>query len=137
MNRPIPFTYVVLLLVLIGSAAWAVADSKSVNFLFEAEWMVDPKLPGGGIIVSRGEGTNGVITVDLPLPPPEVSVDTPIKLTADNVTYMDIKVVDENGVTRHYTSEHIKTVNYRIDLEYEWDNGVTQKYLVENIVEAK
>jgi hypothetical protein len=130
-------TYLVLFFTLIGSAAWALSDSKSVSFLFEAVWKVDANLPGGGVIVSRGEGTNGVITVDLPLPPPTESVDTPIELTAADVTHMDITIEDNEGVTRHYTKDQIETVNYRIDLEYEWDNGVMQKYVVENTVESR
>jgi hypothetical protein len=127
----------VLLITAIATTVWALADSKSVNFLFEAAWEVNTELPGGGIIVSRGEGSNGVITVDLPMPPPTESVDPPIELNKDNVTYMDIHVTDDNGVKRHYTNDHIGTVNYRIELEYQWDNGTKQKYVVINMVEAE
>lgn len=134
MNRLSKIAGILLLLTLIAGAAWALADSKSVNFLFEAAWEVDETLPGGGVIVSRGEGSNGVITVDLPMPPPTEAVDPPIELTSDNVTFMDIKVKDENEVEHHYTSDHIKTVNYNLELEYQWDNGTTQKYVVKNTV---
>ncbi|MFZ1729361.1 MAG: hypothetical protein WBQ23_08585 [Bacteroidota bacterium] len=128
---------VILLLTLIGSVAWALADTKSVNFLFKAVWEVDSSLPGGGVLVSRGEGTNGVVTVELPMPPPSKAVDPPIKLTASDVSYMDITVEDETGATRHYGTEQKESVNYRFELEYEWDNGITQKYLLENTVASK
>jgi hypothetical protein len=128
---------VLALLAVIASTVWALADSKSVNFLFEAAWQADDELPGGGIIVSRGEGSNGVITVDLPMPPPTEPVQPPIELNKDQVTYMDIHVTDDNGVRRHYTNEHIGTVGYRIELEYEWDNGTSQKYVVVNEVDSK
>ncbi|MBE0643421.1 MAG: hypothetical protein IH600_05030 [Bacteroidetes bacterium] len=134
MNRLSKIAGILLLLTLVAGAAWALADSKSVNFLFEAAWEVDETLPGGGVIVSRGEGSNGVITVDLPMPPPTDAVEPPIELNADDVTYMDIKVKDENGVEHHYTEDHIKTVNYNLEFEYEWDNGTTQKYVVKNTV---
>lgn len=136
--RTLRKTAVILLLIAaIASTVWALADSKSVNFLFEAAWEVNTELPGGGIIVSRGEGSNGVITVDLPMPPPTESVDPPIELNKNNVTYMDIHVTDDNGVKRHYTNDHIATVNYRFELEYQWDNGTKQKYVVINMVEAE
>lgn len=125
------------MLAVIASTVWALADSKSVNFLFEAGWEADAELPGGGIIVSRGEGSNGVITVDLPMPPPTEAVTPPIELNKDQVTFMDIHVIDDNGVNRHYTTEHIGTVGYRIELEYQWDNGTTQKYVVVNELEKK
>ncbi|MDT8322871.1 MAG: hypothetical protein RRA94_02080 [Bacteroidota bacterium] len=131
------FSGLVMLLLLLASIAWALADSKSVNILFEAAWEADESLPGGGVIVSRGEGGNGVITVDLPMPPPAEGQSEPIELTADNVTFMDITVEDDEGVSRHYTEEHIKSINYRIEFDYEWDNGVTQAYLVQHTVAAK
>jgi hypothetical protein len=131
------FSGMVMLLLLIASIAWAVADSKSVNILFEAAWEADESLPGGGLIVSRGEGGNGVITVDLPMPPPTEEGGEPIDLTSDEVTFMDITVEDNEGVTRHYTEDHIKTINYRIEFEYEWDNGIAQTYVVSNTVREK
>ncbi len=137
MKQILKISSVLFLLALVATTLWALADSKSVTFLFEPAWEKDAELPGGGVIVSRGEGTNGVISVDLPLPPPSMSSEGPIELGADEVTYMDITVEDEDGVVRHYTDEHIRTVNYRIDLEHEWDNGVIQKYRVINMVEEK
>jgi len=126
------FTGIIALLLVLASIAWALADSKSVNILFDAAWEVDETLPGGGVIVSRGEGGNGVITVDLPMPPPTEQQGEAIELTADQVTFMDITVEDNEGVTRHYTEEHIKSINYRIEFEYEWDNGIAQQYVVQN-----
>ncbi len=126
------FTGIIALLLVLASIAWALADSKSVNILFEAAWEVDETLPGGGVIVSRGEGGNGVITVDLPMPPPTEAQSEAIELTSDQVTFMDITVEDNEGVTRHYTDEHIKTINYRIEFEYEWDNGIVQQYVAKN-----
>lgn len=134
MSRTKKITFTLLLLVAAGTAAWALADSKPVNFLFEAGWEPDAKLPGGGVIVNRGEGANGVITVDLPMPPPAESVEPPIELGADEVTYMDITVTDENGVERRYKTEQKEAVNYSIELEYRWDNDVVQKYLVKHTV---
>ncbi len=129
------FSGIVMLLLLVASIAWALADSKSVNILFEAAWEADESLPGGGLIVSRGEGGNGVITVDLPMPPPTEGGGDPIDLTSDEVTFMDITVEDDEGVTRHYTEDHIKTINYRIEFDYEWDNGIEQTYIVKHTVE--
>ena len=131
------YTGTIALLLLLASVAWALADSKSVNILFEAAWEADAPLPGGGVIVSRGEGSNGVVTVDLPMPPPETALDEAIELTSKDVTYMDITVEDDEGVTRHYTEEHIQSINYRIEFEYEWDNGVAQKYVVKHTAEKK
>jgi hypothetical protein len=132
MKRTTRIAGILLLLAVAASAAWAVADSKSVNILFDAAWEVDESLPGGGVIVSRGEGGNAVITVDLPMPPPANSIQPPIELGADDVTYMYISVEDDQGVMRHYTDEQINTGNYRIEFEYIWDNGVTQEYVVKH-----
>jgi len=126
-----------LLLLMAATVAWTAADSKSVNILFDAAWEVDESLPDGYVIVSRGEGGNGVITVNLPMPPPSEEQPEAIELTASDVTFMDITVEDNEGVVRHYTSEQIETINYRIEFNYEWDNGIAQDYVVKHTVDPK
>lgn len=132
MNRFKRVVITTLALAVAATAAWALADSKSVNIRFEPAWEVDESLPGGGVIVSRGEGGNAVITVDLPLPPPSEAGENPIELTSEQVTFMDITVEDENGVERTYTTDHIDKVNYNIAFEYTWDNEVTQEYVLQH-----
>ena len=99
MNRLSKIAGILLLLTLVAGAAWALADSKSVNFLFEAAWEVDETLPGGGVIVSRGEGSNGVITVDLPMPPPTEAVEPPINYLARDYTSFRTLMLDRMAVT--------------------------------------
>ena len=70
MKYPARIAASALLLLLCAGVLWALADSKNVTILFEAEWEANTDLPGGGIIVGRGEGSNGVISVNLPMPPP-------------------------------------------------------------------
>ena len=132
MNRFNRIVTTMLVLAVAATAAWALADSKSVNIRFEPAWEVDESLPGGGVIVSRGEGGNAVITVDLPLPPPSETGENPVELTSAEVSFMDITVEDENGVERTYTDDHIEKVNYNISFEYTWDNEVTQQYVVKH-----
>jgi hypothetical protein len=48
---------------------------------------------------------------------------------------MDIRVEDNEGVVRHYTSEQIQTINYRIEFTYKWDSGVEQEYVVKHMAE--
>ncbi|PLX24288.1 MAG: hypothetical protein C0600_13340 [Ignavibacteria bacterium] len=132
MNRIPRFVTTMLVLAIAATALLAQADSKRVNMLFDPEWEVDENLPGNGVIVSRGEGGNAVITVDLPMPPPSEPLSSPIELTSEQVSFMDITVEDENGVERTYTTDHIDKVNYRIAFEYTWDNEVTQEYVVEH-----
>ncbi|MCB2203840.1 hypothetical protein KQI65_03760 [bacterium] len=137
MNSLKRFTGIIALLLVLASIAWALADSKSVNILFEPAWEADESLPGGGVIVSRGEGSNGVITVDLPMPPPTESQSEAIELGSEQVTHMDISVEDNEGVMRHYTDDHISTINYSIEFEYEWDNGVVQAYVVKHTADMQ
>ncbi|MBN1448689.1 MAG: hypothetical protein JXA28_12225, partial [Bacteroidetes bacterium] len=104
---------------------------------FEAEWEVNTDLPGGGIIVGRGEGSNGVISVNLPMPPPTEAGEEPIQLTADEVSYMNITVIDDQGASRHFTEEHIRSISYDILFEYEWDNGIRQGYQIKHTAGTK
>ncbi|GEM_PF-2380225 len=126
---------VLLLVLLAAGTLWALADSKNVTILFNAEWQPDEDIPGGGVIVGRGEGSNGIISIDLPMPPPDEAGEDPIQLTAENVTYMSITVVDDQGATREFNEGHIQKINYDIIFDYEWDNGVTQQYQVTHTVE--
>lgn len=128
---------VVLLVLAAAGALYALADSKNVTILFDATWQPDTDLPGGGVIVGRGEGSNGVISINLPMPPPESASEDPVMLTSDDVTYMDVTVVDDQGATRHFTEENIQTISYDIVFTYEWDNGVSQEYNVKHTAEAK
>ena len=125
----------VMLILITAGTLWALADSKNVTILFNTEWRPDEKLPGGGVIVGRGEGSNGIISIDLPMPPPEEAGEDPVQLTAEQVTYMDITVVDDQGATREFNEKHIFKISYDIIFDYEWDNGVIQKYQVTHTAE--
>ena len=124
-----------MLILLAAGTLWALADSKNVTILFNAEWQPDEKLPGGGVIVGRGEGSNGIISIDLPMPPPEEAGEDPIQLTAEEVTYLNVSVVDDQGATREFNEKHIFKISYDIIFDYEWDNGVIQKYQVTHTAE--
>ena len=94
--------------------------------------MENGEVEGGGIFVVRGEGTNGVISVDLPTPPPTEASDDPVMLTYENVTYMEVEITDHKDSLRTYGESDIETAAYVIEFEYEWDNSVIQKYLIRN-----
>ena len=53
-----------------------------------------------------------------------------MQLTSEEVTYMDITVTDDQGAIRQFNEEHIETISYDIQFEYEWDNGITQEYRI-------
>jgi hypothetical protein len=105
---------------------------KEVNLLLEGTFTVNPELPNGGVFVMRGEGSNAVITINLPMPPPEDAITEPVDLTFENISYLDVHVTDEGGREHVLKSEDIESAAYVIEFTYMWDNGVEQQYRVRN-----
>lgn len=108
----------------------ALRTKASVEVQFDATWTPDPTLPNGGVIIGRGEGSSGVITVDIP---PLTSVpETPVQLTWESVTSMDITVINENGVQMHFGNRAIKPSAYLIEFTHDWGNDVVVSYELRN-----
>lgn len=131
MNRKVQLLMIaVALLLLITDFGSALRTRASVEKQFNATWTPNPELPNGGVIIGRGEGSSGVITVDIP---PLTSVpEAPVELTWESVTSMDITVINENGVSMHFGNRAIKPSAYLIEFTHDWGNDVVVSYKLRN-----
>jgi hypothetical protein len=108
----------------------ALRSKANVEVQFNATWTPDQSLPNGGVIIGRGEGSSGVITVDIP---PLTSIpEAPVQLTWESVTSMDITVINENGVQMHFGNRAIKPSAYLIEFTHDWGNDVIVSYKLRN-----
>ena len=125
------------LLLFIALTAMRGDASKSVNLILGATFTPNAELPNGGLFVMRGEGSNAIITINLPMPPPEAPSEKPIALTYENITRLDVKVKDDEGVEHVLGRDDIETAAYVLEFNYTWDNGVEQAYIVKNNYDGK
>ncbi len=116
--------------VLIAGCAKDTADMVSVEKRFRAVWLIDDSLPGGGLIVGRGEGNNGVITVELPTP--EAGATGTVTLGCGSITHMNITVKTIDG-TKTFGDADICTAAYIIEFDHAWPDGTTLHYIVSNL----
>lgn len=116
--------------VLIAGCAKETTDVLSVEKKFRAVWLIDDTLPGGGLIVGRGEGSNGVITVELPTP--EAGASGTVALGCGSITHMNITVKTPTG-TKTFGDADICTAAYIITFEHTWPDGSTHTYNVSNL----
>jgi len=131
MNRKVQLLMIAAaLLMIFTDFGNALRTKANVEVQFNATWTPNPELPNGGVIIGRGEGSSGVITVDIP---PLTSVpEAPVQLTWESVTSMDISVVNENGVQMHFGNRAIKPSAYLIEFTHDWGNDVVVSYKLRN-----
>jgi len=125
---------VVVLLALFSATGYAVIRLASVEKQVGATWISNPELPNGGVIVSRGEGASGVITVNIP--PMTQIPEEPVQLTWENVTGLDITVENENGVSMHFGNKSIRYSAYLIEFTHDWGNDIVVRYVLRNNYEG-
>jgi hypothetical protein len=99
-------------------------------------WQPDESVPGGGIIygneadLARGEGNNGRITVEIPIPEPGSVGD--IELTREHLLHMSITIVTADGETMSFDDTHIETATYEFTFEHAFEDGSTATVVVRN-----
>jgi hypothetical protein len=120
----------VLCTLLLVSCTSKPEETLRVTKEFNPEWLSDERYPDGGLIVDRGEGSHGIIEVEIPHP--GASATGPIVLSDSSVTQMNIEVVTADGETKHFGDEAISTASYRISFSHTWDDGITVEYVIEN-----
>ncbi len=97
-------------------------------FAISGCWQPDPFGSGVNIIVGRGEGNNGVITVGIqePVnPPPD-----PIDLTAADITDLDLNVYTDSISCTTYGMADLETTSFLFLFSKVWPTGVTANYRI-------
>ncbi len=131
MNRGTHIIIAAVLLAAFTGIGYAVSRMASVEKSFEEViWIANPELPNGGVIVGRGEGSSGVITVEIE--PMTQVPENPVQLTWEDVSSMDITVVNENGVEMHFGNKAIETSAYLFEFTHDWGNDIIVSYELRN-----
>jgi hypothetical protein len=122
------------LLLLSGGIGLAMMMKSNVEVQFATSWIADPEYPNGGVIIGRGEGSHGIITVDIE--PMTFIPEEPVQLTWQQVVSFHVTVENENGVEMHFRDRHIKTAAYLIEFTHDWGNDVIVQYQLRNLYEG-
>ncbi len=105
-------------------------ETESVEMHIGAFWLSNDSLSLGGLLLGRGEGNSGVITVNLTQPG---STPTgPVLLSCADVTAMDINVTLPDGTNKHFGNPEITTAGYLIGFTYQWTGGPLVEYIIVN-----
>lgn len=106
--------------------------TKKLHFI----WQPDASVPGGGIIygndidLARGEGSNGRITVEIPIPESGSTGD--IELTHENLMHMTITITTDEGETMSFDDSHIETATYQFTFTHRFEDRSTANVVVKH-----
>ena len=99
-----------------------------VSFMISGCWQPDPFEREVNIIVGRGEGSNGVITVDIqePVnPPPD-----PVDLAVSDITDLNLTVHTGPTTSTTYGMADLATSSFLFLFSKVWPTGVAANYRI-------
>lgn len=99
------------------------------RFMINGCWQPDPSGEKEiNIIIGRGEGSNGVITVEIQEPvsqPPD-----PVDLAVSDISALDLTVYTGPTTSTTYGMADLATTSFLFLLSKVWPNGITANYRI-------
>ncbi|MCZ7555117.1 MAG: hypothetical protein M5R41_01770 [Bacteroidia bacterium] len=125
-----PLLFIAVLLFAAGCKSVPDTEMLTTTKRLYFRWEPNASVPGGGIIVGndRGEGSNGRITVEIPIPEPGSTGD--IELTHENLMHMTITITTDEGETMSFDDSHIATATYQFTFTHTFDDGSSANVVV-------
>ncbi|MCZ7555118.1 MAG: hypothetical protein M5R41_01775 [Bacteroidia bacterium] len=105
-----------------------VLNASEFTFEISGCWQISPFDPNVKVIVVRGEGSNGVITVSVPHP--TSPIPDPQELSVQNISNFDLIVHTSPTTATHYDMSSLETDKFLVLFSLTWPAGEVVNYRI-------
>jgi hypothetical protein len=103
-------------------------SGSEITFDISGCWQKCPFHPGVNVVVIRGEGNNGVITVDVPTP--DGPIGDPTDLPVSAIKDFDLDVCTGPDTQVHYGKNSLETGRFLLYFSLAWADGTYVNYRI-------
>jgi hypothetical protein len=103
-------------------------NENQITFDINGCWQKSPFDPAVHVVVIRGEGSNGVITVDVP--PPDGPIGDPTDLPVGAIKAFELDVCTGATTQAHYDMNSLSNGKFLIYFSVTWSDGAFVNYRI-------